>query len=272
MNSKTRLAAWLGSKHKDYREGLSVFKDLGINPDKIAFFSVSKHGTIHMNMLTNELVRYARVNQIRPANQKRLQEIEQKKKETLKEITARKKPLTSARPGLSNLEGKVRIEILNNPKISYEQLPEELKIVYDEFKSLYQNYETKRGELMEIPESPDKSGERKILAIEVVHLKQNIRKNWDRIDSWWNSREMKETGEKQPAIAEPSGKYTKAEIEAMENPEIKALSKKMRIETNLKFIGRNPAPKDEKTRIKLETRKRELKEWGVDYAAAIQKN
>ena len=56
------------------------------------------------------------------------------------------------------------------------------------------------------------------------------------------------------------------------DPEVKALSKRMRIEANLKYLTRNHQSTNEKTIDQVEARKKELDKWGVDYAEAPGKN
>ena len=161
-----------------------------------------------------------------------------------------------------------RVQILKNPKVNYNELPENLQRVYDQFEGLYRKYDDSRARLIDLPKDASHNPERKKLAEEIVFLKKNIMANWNEIDTWWEKR-----GETQkPEHVKPSGKMTKAEIEILADPEVKALSKKMRIEANLKYLARNHGSDVAKTMIQVEERKLELDQWGVDYAETLAKN
>lgn len=67
----------------------------------------------------------------------------------------------------------------------------------------------------------------------------------------------------QPADEKPSGSFSKAEIEAMENPVFAALCKEKRKEANIKYITRKDL-KQKKNPDELALRIRELEEWGYD--------
>lgn len=254
MKATTKLAIWLGSRKKDYTEGVEIFKELGIAPEKNRFFTTPVPGTMQKNLLATELQRYARVKNIKPISEADWKKREQETEKVFRKIITPQKPVP-----VDNFHAAYRPEILKN-KVDYNLLPENLKVVYDEFKNLYERYEVKRAEIHEVPEGAEHNAKRKVLAEEIVQLKKTIRTNWDAIDTWYNA-----TPVQAPQITQPSGKLTRDEIEKMEDPEIKALSKKLRIEANLRFISRNLRKTDSKTLANLKIRQTELGAWGVAY-------
>lgn len=271
MKAKERLAIYLATKKKDYAEGLAIFKALAVNPDRNRFYDTPVPGNHQVNMLNNDLMRYARIHGIKPKSAKQV------KKEQLQNDAAfqklvkktKQKPPKDAQPDKS-IES-IRVRVMKNPVVNYNELPEELKVVYDEFKNLYDSYDRNRAELVDLAEVEGKNDERKALAEAIIASKKTIRENWDKIDSWWKQQNGDGTGtEDAPAVA--SGKWTKSEIERMADPDIKAKSKLLRIEANKKYIARNAGSETEKVKAKLAERKKELDEWGVDYAELVAKN
>jgi hypothetical protein len=254
MKANTKLAIWLSSRKKDYTEGVEIFKELGIAPEKNRFFTTPVPGTMQKNLLATELQRYARVKNIKPISEADWNKLNHENQKISREIVTPQKPVIG-----DNFNAAYRPEILKN-KVDYNLLPENLKVVYDEFKNLYEQYEIKRAEMHEVPEGAEHNGKRKVLAEEIVELKKNIRTNWDAIDDWYNSSSVQA-----PQITQPSGKLTREEIEKIEDLEIKALSKKLRIEANLRFISRNQNKTDSKTLANLQTRQNELTTWGIKY-------
>ncbi len=261
MNAKTRLAVWIGSKKRDYLSGVSIYKDLGVNPKRNEFYSTPIPGPVHENILLSDLCRYARVHNIRPVNPKQVIKVRAKQEKAFKIITQKQKPQVDTKIEFT------RVQVIKNPKVNYDELPDNLKVVYDQFKELYSNYDNCRARLAELPKETTGNPERKKLAGEIVALKKTITANWNLIDSWWNNRDK---APRQPV--KPSGKLNLAEIESLVDPEIKALSKKMRIEANLKFLTRNQQSINAKTIGKLEDRKKELKTWRISYAETPGKN
>jgi hypothetical protein len=264
MNAKTKLAVWLAGKKKNYREGVAIYKVLAVNPKRNNFFSTPVPGKMHENMLNTDLQRYARVNNIKPRKASEVKKKVAKEKAAFEKIIKKQKQL----PELYEEPETVRVRILKNPKVNYDKLPENLQKVYDRFEGLYREYDDKRLRLIELPKDATHNAERKQLAQEIVALKKTITANWQEIDTWWENR-----GEtKKPENVKPSGKMSKAEIESLADPEVKALSKKMRIEANLKYLARNHSSDVAKTMKQVEERKQELEQWGVDYAETLAKN
>lgn len=270
MNPKTRLAIWLGTKKRNYPEGFSIYKDLAVNPKRNSFLNKPVPGGVEKNMLLNDLLRYARIHNIKPKNPDEIQQEQQAGDAAFAQLVKKQQPKIHPQTIPDTLIEKHRVEIIKNPKINYNELPDELKSVYDTFRGLYESYDLKRAELGNYPPTPDKNENRKKLATEIVDLKKQIRKNWDLIDTWWANREKEP--EQTESNIEPSGRLNKAEIEQLSDEGVKALSKKLRIEANLKYISRNQNSGSAKTIEKVAERKRELDEWDVNYAELLKKD
>lgn len=266
MNAKTKLAIWIGNKKRTYVDGLAIYKELAINPKRNQFFDTPVPGTMQENMLSKELFRYARIKGIKPTTESDANKIKAEKDSVLKKIKTKQTGKISKDEKIT--EG-LRVKIFRNPEFDYRELPEELKTVYDRFEGLYKSFDGKRLEMQDLPATADKNEARKQLAEEIVALRKTIAANWIEIDTWWKNQNAEPESK---VISEPSGKLTKSEIENIADAEIKTLSKKLRIEANLKYIGRNVKSEDEKTIAKLELRKKELDEWGVSYAEIVAKN
>jgi hypothetical protein len=264
MRAKTRLSVWLADKNKNYVEGVAIYKELAVNPERIRFFSTPVPGKMHENMLLSDLRRYARLNNITPKKASEVQKKVAKEKAAFENSIKKQRQ----RPEPGKVLESARVQVLKNPKINYDELPENLQRVYDQFEGLYRDYEDKRARLIDLPKDAAHNPQRKQLAGEIVAIKKTIAASWEEIDSWWENR-----GEtKKPEVVKPSGKMSKAEIECLADPEVKALSKKMRIEANLKYLVRNQGSTVAKTKKQVAERKQELDQWGVNYAETLAKN
>lgn len=268
MKAKTRLAIWLGSKKKDYREGLQIYKDLAVNVERIRFFDTVAPSNMHINMLRNDLYRYARVHKVKPMSPAEAAKKQEAADSAFQQLITKQKPKPKPTAAEKVVESR-RVEIVKNDKVNYDDLPGDLKAVYDQFKGLYEQYDLKRAQMNALPETAEYNRQRKELAGDVIGLRNTIRANWDEIDKWATGSEAQKNDE-QPK--KPSGKMSKTEIEKIADPEVKALSKKMRIEANLKYIGRNQSSDNDATVKKVAERRKELDEWGVDYAELLKKN
>ncbi len=264
MNAKSRLSVWLAGKNKNYVEGVAIYKELAVNPERIRFFSTPVPGKMHENMLHSDLRRYARLNNIIPRKASEVQKKVAKERAAFEYMVKKQKQ----QPEPGKVPESARVRVLKNPRVNYDELPENLQRVYDRFEGLYRDYEDKRAQLIDLPKEAVHNPQRKQLAGEIVALKKTITANWHEIDSWWENR--KES--KKPEVVKPSGKMSRAEIERLADPEVKALSKRMRIEANLKYLSRNHSSAVAKTKKQVEERKQELDQWGVDYAETLAKN
>jgi len=104
MNAKTRLAVWLAGKKKNYREGVAIYKELAVNPDRNNFFSTPIPGKMHENMLNSDLRRYARIRNISPIKASEVKKRVRIEKAAFERITKKQKqkqqPLPELKPEL----------------------------------------------------------------------------------------------------------------------------------------------------------------------------
>lgn len=253
MKATTRLALWLGSKKKSYADGVQIFKELAVNPDRNKFYSTPVPDKMQLNMLLNDLNRYARIHKIKAKSGKQVQQ------EEANVDAAFQKVITPTAP--TQVKSSGRVSIFTHPTVDIENLPEDLQALYHKFKGWYTQYDTKRLELQAIPKDAENNPQRKEKANEIINTRGTIRSAWDEIDNW-----SKSLNDGPNDIKNPSGKLTKVVIENIKDPEVKALSKKLRIDANFKYIMRNPNPTKEKAIKQLELRKKELIEWDPEHA------
>jgi len=245
MKTHERLAFWLPAKNKNYREGVQIFIDLNIDSDKIPFFSIKKPGKIHHNLLRRQLENFARVNKVKP--QLRVAPPNPVSKAVVLPKKGKQEP---AAQSLNRGSGIQRPRIDTNPVVKYNELPENLKVMFNETGQLNSEIKTLHAELKLIRDETDKIERRASLAKEIIYRRRVIKKNWESIDSWWNSR---------------LGKNPE-EIAASE-----AVKKERRIKANLNYIRRYHSTDKEKQLKVLEKRKKELDNWGIDYEKLIKK-
>lgn len=150
-------------------------------------------------------------------------------------------------------------------------LPNALRMEAEGFKSMYLELADYRHNLEVLSNDPRVSDEaRADLAKKCVKAEQKIRSLWDRIDKAYN----KATGQtddddddetETSPVAMPmkrSGEYTKVEIEAMQDEEMKELCKSARIDLNKKYVRRGDVKITPEYREQLSLRIRELLDWG----------
>lgn len=150
-------------------------------------------------------------------------------------------------------------------------LPNTLRIEAEGIKFMYLELADYRHNLEVLSKDPRVSDEaRADLAKKCVKAEQKIRFLWDRIDKAYN----KATGQADDDDDEEtevlptampmkrSGEYTKVEIEAMQDEEMKELCKSARIDLNKKYVRRGDVKITPEYREQLSLRIRELMEWG----------
>ena len=256
MTTLQRLAHWLATKQKDYRQGVQIFIDLNINTSKIDFFSTPKPGRIHESILKRELENYARVNRIKPHIYVTIQGTAGK----TSSLPAKKKPVAghpgSAADGnekLSSEQGKTiasKPRIDTNPVVKYEELPATLQVLFDQNGKLTGEMKSFHAELKACGEDPQKKDRRSQLSQAIVSRQKIVRSNWEEIDRWWNSRQDKTPEEK-----------------AAED----AIARQKRIQANLNYIRRYHGTTKENQRYELEKRMNELDKWAVSYEELVKK-
>jgi len=256
MNTVKRLAHWLATKQKDYRQGVQIFIDLNIDTSKVDFFSTPRPGRIHSSILQRELENYARVNRVKPQVYVAPQVTAGKSSA----LSGKKKP--GAGPSGSAADGKEKPSpaqgkpvtskprIDTNPVVKYDELPANLQVLFDQNGKLTGEIKTFHAELKACGEDPQKKDRRSELSQAIVSRQKTVRSNWEEIDGWWNSRQDKTPEEKaaQDAIA-----------------------RQKRIQANLNYIRRYHGTVKENQRYELEKRMNELDKWGVSYEELVRK-
>lgn len=150
-------------------------------------------------------------------------------------------------------------------------LPNTLRIEAEGIKSMYLELADYRHNLEVLSKDPRVSDEaRADFAKKCVKAEQKIRSLWDRIDRAYNKAtgqtddDDDEETEVSPAAMpmKRSGEYTKVEIEAMQDEEMKELCKNARIDLNKKYVRRGDVKITPEYREQLSLRIRELMDWG----------
>lgn len=247
MNTKEQLAHWLATKKRDYKTGVQIFADLNIDVSRVEFFN-SGDGKIQQNILARMLENYARVHKIRP----RIYEKKPPVHVPRKKLKSQQMPKASKEYAAQKVE---RPLIDTNPSVKYDDLPENLQERFKENSRLNAEMKTLHTELKSIQDDPDKEERRKELANGIVDRQKKTRENWDVIDKWWKERNnVEKKPEKKPE-----------ELAAEE-----ALKKDKRIKANLNYIRRYKKTTKERQKKEMESRMKELDEWGVDYEGLLK--
>ena len=182
-NYKKEIEAWLKSKNKDFDAGFELF----------ARFS-------HNRALAMQLARLRRMSKL----EYELQKIANR--EWLKE--SRVWPIGKVQKAASRNEEHTKVEtqvektgkklVVIDEKINYEDLPEDLKKLYDENREKYKIMRS----LHEKMKLATKDQERAELRAELVRLDNLIAGNWEKLDTWAeNPEEPEEDKGKIPASA-----------------------------------------------------------------------
>lgn len=263
-NDQKRLAVWLGNPQRKYADGVAIFKDLGVNADRNVFYSKKTVGKMEANMLLNDLQRYARINKIKPISVKAAKKQLTQKTDNLQQLRTKAEQTVTE-------TGDLKLKIVRNNVVMYNELPDDLKTLYDGFAGLFETYETKRMEMLDLPPEKEYDAKRKELAETVLSAYTTIRDNWAKLEEWQNKQNTGD-GNNEPFKPEKaSGKFTLKQIETIEDEGLKALCKQKRVEANMKYIARNNSSDKEKTLEEVTKRKAELDNWNVDYAKLLNK-
>lgn len=152
-----------------------------------------------------------------------------------------------------------------------DKLPNALRQEVDGLKSMYLELADYRHNLEVLADDPRVSDEaRADLAKKCVKQEQKIRDLWNRIDKAYKkatgqiSDDDDDDTEESATMQMPmkrSGEYTKVEIEAMQDEEMKEICKSARIDLNKKYVRRGDVKITPEYREQLSLRIRELMEW-----------
>jgi hypothetical protein len=78
-----------------------------------------------------------------------------------------------------------RVRIDKNPHISYDALPDELKVLYNDNVKLESEIKSKHAIMNALPPAAEFNDKRKILIQEISAYEEKQGKNWDVIDAWY---------------------------------------------------------------------------------------
>lgn len=232
------LSNWLYDKGRNYPQGVELFIKLGVDSSKNQYFNVAKPDKSRVDMLWRLLTNYARIHNIRPARPQA---------QPLQPVHAAKMPATKPTASVQSIRPKV----VKSPHVNYDELPDELKALWDDAAAKTTELKSYHNKLKLISASAGQEQSRAELCSLIVTTDAQIRANYAVIDDWYlNGRK--------PITAE--GK----EITVMSD-----LEKDKRIKANLNYLRRyfhDPAKQSE---VKL--RREELDQWGVNYERLITK-
>jgi hypothetical protein len=259
--SFTEALDWLNAEDKSfskarYDEGVRIYCDLGRNRHLMG------------------IARRTRTERTMKAIQKELEVITRKLREEgmkpLKSKKAWKKPevktqkkVTKSDMSINDKREKTtkkssRPKFNTNDYVDPNLLPDNLREKFEQNRKITKEIGVLHAQMSAVPEGGENNQERKQLADKIVKW-ENVRdENWKAIDTWW-----KEKG-KLMKVTKASGSLTKEEIDRIEDPEVKALSKDLRIKANNKYIKRYFQSTKERQQEQIRIRKAELKAWGFE--------
>jgi len=171
MNSK--IKQWLNNPEKTFEDGLAIYEKVKPDTKKDAFFRTApsfNQGTIQFNILAQELTRISRI-------------FDQRKPE-VKDVAAQLEQLQPIK--LNQVLGKTlrratSLKITDvDPEVSYDDLPEEMKVKYDRIKELSKSL----GGLKLMLDTATENVERQKIADDLCNSYDERRDLWSEIDSW----------------------------------------------------------------------------------------
>lgn len=250
MTPQDELANYLATGMKDYPAGVRIFKNLGVDQDANNFLSTPNPGKIHINMLRNKLLHYARV-----------YEIKAKIALVIKPTsTASRSGRSGSSATINNLTdqektsgGSKRVTIDANPVVRFEELPAVFQDKYKQAGELSNQNKTLHAELKQLIDDPTKKERRAELSDQMIDNKKTVRQFWDDIDLWWAENKDKAMEQR---IADQAGRD--------------AVDKLKRIKANKTYIRRTYGTG--KKADELAARMKELEGWGIDYTEDIEKS
>ena len=232
------LANWLYDNGRDYNLGVELFEQLKVDPKKNLFFKVRKPDSIRISMLRNMLTNYARIHRIKPEPAV-IPHHNQATAAQARQAAQGKQAAQMAKPA-SN-----RPTIDKNPHVNYDELPDELKTIYDQSAGLSRELKSYHTKLKIIAEDSTQASERAELCQLIVRTDGIIRANYAVIDEWYLS-----------------GKKTQPKIPD-DGPVMTDLEKDRRIKANLNYIRRYHNDPAKQAEVKI--RMTELDKWEISY-------
>lgn len=186
-----------------------------------------------------------------------VRDLKGKKPETVKAQASKKEV---------NIDSKASktVKIDDNPHIKVADLPGSLKDLYYRNKAITRELTPLHEKMKALDEDPQYDDKRQKLADQIGDLTKERKENWNTIDYWWQKNSNGEKEDDKPPV-QPSGKLTKEEIEAIEDPAVRALSKQKRIKANINYISRYKDSDKKKQKDNVNQRMKEMNEWGEKY-------
>jgi hypothetical protein len=259
MSPQEELANYMTTGMKDYPEGLKIFKNLGVEPESNTFLTTKTPGKIHINMLRNKLLHFARVYDIkaRVAPPRLSPKGEGGRNAKIKVTDFKNELLPKLKPEREAVEGRSvskaeRVIVDANPVVRFEELP----VLYqDKFRTageLSNQNKSLHASLKLLIDDDSKKEKRAELSGQIIDNKKVIRQCYDEIDEWWKENKDKTVEQR---LVDQAGKD--------------AIDKQKRIKANKTYIQRNYGTG--KKPEELQNRMDELTAWGIDYTEDIEK-
>ena len=264
LELKARTIAWLDTDIKEYQSGIKLLEEWTSSKTMIEQFRFGNPSR-YMAALVNVLRKVKSI-----AKYPKLIET----KEQAQRLYMASVPVNTV-PSMPGSKAKAKIIPPVTPEkwsrysefdTYKDQLPEPLRKEGEEWLT---TWFTNRRRLHDLAKNQEIQGvDKTVIANTLSELsKQNdqIEEYFDRVEAVINNRNA-ETNDFDDDL-EPSGRFTKAQIDEMVDPEFRTACKLKRKDANLKYITR----KDVRNPAERALRIRELKEWGVDVDALLNK-
>jgi hypothetical protein len=234
----TRLANWLFEGAKNYPEALEIYKELKLDASKLKFFAVAKPDAMRQNMLFRALHNHARIHNIRPAK-------------TLKAIQPPvHKQKQQATPHHAAVVRKTPLVVM--PHINFDQLPEDLKLLYLQTTDLHNNLKSYHNRLKL---STDQTEAQKLTS-KIIETDEIVAANYAKLREWNENPEVKKQEE---------------QTTNQSDQQFSDLDRQKRIEANLNYIRRYYLSDKPEQKLKVNERMQELDKWNVSYEKLIAK-
>lgn len=153
-----------------------------------------------------------------------------------------------------------RLRVKKNPTINYDDLPDDLKKLFDENGKLESEKKTVHAKMTALSAAPENNAKRKEYSNRLIQIEASQAANWKVIDDWWNNKDK--DPEKTIELS-PAEKAVKAEREKQQRIE-NLKSQASRRTAKLKDPQTTDADKT-KAQTELDGIVKELKELGSDY-------
>ncbi|MGN0091269.1 MAG: hypothetical protein ACI36Z_10015 [Alloprevotella sp.] len=264
--------SWTEAEWKDYDEGIELVTALQQAKDFVsnAYLYEIKRSIQKINLLLTDVRKKTELSRIksRPANDKH---------HYVAHVPATVKtdengvPVAAKEPVKTDVSGR-RPEHLSQ---YIDLIGEDLKKESMQLPGWYDQLSHWRGRAEYLADDPRATRDMlKNVAATVVKIEQRILNFWERVDMAYSKATGKKVDDsvvnalKKEADAlskeetKQDGEYTKQEIDAMEDGEMKERCRRARIEANKKFVRRSDIKMNEERKAQISLRMQELVDWG----------